>query len=68
LLIEHGARVDARNFLGKTVIFYACGVLNELKNAPMIFSMADLCINKHNEMYKHSENFIPLVDYQDRLG
>ena len=69
LLIEHGARVDAKNFLGKTVIFYATGVLNLLKNSEMVFTMADLCIKKHKELYKdNKENYIPLVDYQDRLG
>jgi hypothetical protein len=55
LLIDNGARVDARDLCGKTVLHYAMGPLCAEGNM-IPLNMADLCINRTKEL-----NFNPLM-------
>ena len=65
LLIKHGARCDARDLCGKTVLHYCLGRLNILGHSDKILlEMADLCIARTQEL-----NISPrLVDMPDRFG
>ena len=62
LLIKHGARVDARDVIGKNVIHYICGPLNPEGDGTML-AMADSCIARAKEL-----NLPPLVNMRDRTG
>jgi hypothetical protein len=64
LLCEHGARVDARDLLGKTVLHYAFGPLCTEQNHDVMMEMCDIVI-------KHAASLptpINLIDLQDRTG
>ncbi len=59
VLLSFGDRVDARDFIGKTLLHYAMG---PLCRPPTTFEMADLCIVRAKEIG------FALVDAQDRCG
>jgi ankyrin repeat protein len=62
-LLENGARCDARDLLGKTIIDYAVGALSD-HESPVLLNIADLCIARSKEIGLTGS----LVDYQDRFG
>jgi hypothetical protein len=63
LLIDNGARVDAKDLCGKTILHYVIGPLCVEGNIVPL-NMADLCINKTKEKNLSP----PLVDVRDRFG
>jgi hypothetical protein len=63
LLIDNGARVDAKELCGKTILHYAMGPLCVEGNMIMM-NMAEMCIDKTKEMNLST----PLVDMRDRFG
>lgn len=65
LLLKHGARCDARDQCGKTVLHYCLGHLNILGYSDkVLLAMADACIERSVEL-----NVSPrLVDIPDRFG
>eukprot|EP01032_Pedospumella_encystans_P013920 gene13920-16007_t len=62
LLLEHGARPDARDLCGKTIIHYCAGPLCA-PGSTTLLDIADLCIARAAEL-----NQPPLVDARDRFG
>jgi hypothetical protein len=62
LLLEHGARPDARDVCGKTIIHYCCGPLCK-PGSKVLLDMADLCIARAAEL-----GLPKLVDIRDRFG
>jgi hypothetical protein len=61
LLLEHGARVNARDLIGKTVMHYIIGPLCTVGDQRM-FDMADMCIQNGKEKGLPT----PLVNITDR--
>jgi hypothetical protein len=62
LLLKHGARPDARDVCGKTIIHYCCGPLCK-PGSKVLLDIADLCITRAAEM-----SLPKLVDARDRFG
>ena len=62
LLLKHGARCDARDLCGKTLIHYAIGPLCKQGDNTLL-EMAALCIERAKEL-----GLPPLVNAQDRFG
>lgn len=62
LLLEHGARPDARDLCGKTIIHYCTGPLC-MPGTSTLLEIADLCIARAVEL-----NLPKLVDVRDRFG
>ena len=48
LLLEHGARCDARDLCGKTIVHYAAGPLCTPSDNTVL-ELADMCIQKAKE-------------------
>mmetsp|Transcript_28284 Transcript_28284/g.47553 ORF Transcript_28284/g.47553 Transcript_28284/m.47553 type:complete len:372 (+) Transcript_28284:551-1666(+) len=63
LLLDHGARYNANDLCGKTIIHYVSGPLCKEGDSTMM-ELADMCIDKS----KADGLQPPLVDYQDRFG
>jgi hypothetical protein len=61
LLLDAGARVDARDLCGKTVLHYLVGPLFK---EPVGWSMLRACIERSRQLQLQP----PLVDVQDRFG
>jgi hypothetical protein len=62
ILLAHGARPDARDVCGKTIVHYCCGALCR-PGTTTLLDIADLCINRAKEL-----NLPKLVDTRDRFG
>ena len=62
LLLENGARCDARDLCGKNIVHYCAGPLCA-PGTTTLLDIASLCIAKGHEL-----SLPPLVDMQDRFG
>ena len=62
LLLASGARVDALNFVGKTVVHIGAGQQATARTLEMV----EMCVRKHEETRAEGET--RLVDVQDRMG
>jgi hypothetical protein len=62
ILLANGARPDARDVNGKTIVHYCCGALCQ-PGAPTLLQIADLCIDRTKEL-----SLPKLVDSRDRFG
>jgi hypothetical protein len=49
LLLKHGARPDARDVCGKTIVHYCCGPLCK-PGSKVLLDMADFCITRAAEL------------------
>ena len=68
LLLSHGARCDARDLFGKTILHYAIGPLYKLSTqtkSENILQIAVLCLEHATRINICNPRF---VDYRDRFG